>query len=41
MARLDNFRDKEFLDQITILNEISGSKDPEALPGLLELLKTL
>ena len=39
MARLDNFRDKEFLDQITILNEISGSKDPETLPGLLELLK--
>lgn len=40
MATLDDFREKEFLDQITILNEISGNKDPEALPGLLELLKT-
>lgn len=39
MPMLDNFRDKEFLDQITILNEISGSKNPDALPGLLELLK--
>ncbi len=39
MATLDNFRDKEFLDQITILNEISGNKSPEALPGLVELLK--
>lgn len=39
MATLDGFRDKEFLDQITVLNEISGSKDPEALPGLTELLK--
>ncbi len=40
MATLDGFREKEFLDQITILNEISGSKDPETLPGLVELLKT-
>ena len=40
MATLDDFRNKEFLDQITILNEISGSKNPEALPGLVELLKT-
>ncbi|NDV20385.1 response regulator [Pseudodesulfovibrio sp. JC047] len=39
MPMLNNFRDKEFLDQITILNEISGSKNPDALPGLLELLK--
>lgn len=39
MATLDDFRTKEFLDQITILNEISGNKDPEALPGLVELLK--
>ncbi|WP_419786613.1 HEAT repeat domain-containing protein [Pseudodesulfovibrio sp.] len=39
MAILDNFRDKDFLDQITILNDISGNKDPEALPELLELLK--
>jgi len=39
MSALDDFRNKEFLDQITILNEISGSKDPEALPGLVALLK--
>ncbi|QGY39053.1 response regulator [Pseudodesulfovibrio cashew] len=39
MAILDDFRNKEFLDQITILNEISGSKDPETLAGLVELLK--
>ncbi|BCS89420.1 HEAT repeat domain-containing protein [Pseudodesulfovibrio sediminis] len=39
MATLDDFRNKEFLDQITILNEISGSKAPEALPELVELLK--
>lgn len=39
MATLDDFRNKEFLDQITILNEISGSKDPETLPGLVDLLK--
>ncbi len=39
MATLDGFRDKEFLDQITVLNEISGSKDPETLPGLIELLR--
>ncbi|MEF2231429.1 MAG: HEAT repeat domain-containing protein [Pseudodesulfovibrio sp.] len=39
MAILDNFREKDFLDQITILNDISGNKDPEALPDLLALLK--
>ncbi|EGB15978.1 response regulator receiver and PBS lyase HEAT-like repeat containing protein [Pseudodesulfovibrio mercurii] len=39
MSPLDNFREKEFLDQITILNEISGSKDSEALPDLVDLLK--
>ncbi|AMK12860.1 HEAT repeat domain-containing protein [Pseudodesulfovibrio indicus] len=39
MAPLEKFREKEFLDQITILNEISGSKNTEALPGLIELLK--
>lgn len=40
MPTLDDFRTKEFLDQITILNEISGSKAPDALPGLVDLLKT-
>lgn len=40
MPLLDDFRNKEFLDQITILNEIAGSKNAEALPGLIQLLKT-
>lgn len=40
MASLDDFKNKEFLDQITILNEISGSKDAEHLPALVELLKS-
>lgn len=39
MSILEDFRNKEFLDQITILNEISGSKTPDALPELIELLK--
>lgn len=40
MSLLDDFRKKEFLDQITVLNEIAGSKDPSALPGLIDLLKS-
>ncbi|GAB7023849.1 HEAT repeat domain-containing protein [Salidesulfovibrio brasiliensis] len=40
MPLLDDFRKKEFLDQITVLNEIAGSKDPSALPGLIDLLKS-
>lgn len=40
MATLDDFRSKEFLDQIMILNEISGNKDSGDLPGLIDLLKT-
>jgi CheY-like chemotaxis protein len=39
MATLDDFRSKEFLDQIMVLNEISGDKDAENLPGLIDLLK--
>ncbi|WP_018124629.1 HEAT repeat domain-containing protein [Desulfovibrio oxyclinae] len=39
MSILDDFRSKEFLDQITILNEVAGSKDPQTLPGLIDLLK--
>lgn len=39
MGTLDDFRSKEFLDQITILNEIAGSKDSADLPGLVDLLK--
>ena len=39
MGTLDDFRNKEFLDQITILNEIAGSKDSANLPALVDLLK--
>ncbi len=39
MVPLDDFRNKEFLDQIAILNEIAGNRDSEALPGLIDLLK--
>jgi len=39
MATLDGFRDKDFLDQITILNDIAGSKDPQFLPGLADLFE--
>ncbi|WP_449243298.1 HEAT repeat domain-containing protein, partial [Desulfovibrio sp.] len=39
MGMLDGFRDMDFLDQITLLNEITGSKDIAALPGLLDLLR--
>jgi CheY-like chemotaxis protein len=37
MATLEGFRDKDFLEQITVLNDIAGSKDPAALPGLIDL----
>lgn len=37
MATLDGFRNKDFLDQITILNDIAGSKDPAHLPALMDL----
>jgi CheY-like chemotaxis protein len=37
MGMLDGFRDKDFLEQITLLNDIAGSKDSAALPGLREL----
>ncbi|MBI5520088.1 MAG: response regulator [Desulfovibrio sp.] len=39
MATLDGFRGKDFLEQITILNEISGSKDAQCLPGLMDLFE--
>ena len=37
MATLEGFRSKDFLDQITILNDIAGSKDPGNLPALIDL----
>ncbi len=40
MATLDGFRDKDFLEQITVLNEIAGSRDPELLPALIDLFET-
>ncbi|KAF0234359.1 MAG: response regulator [Humidesulfovibrio sp.] len=39
MSKLDGFRDKDFLEQVTTLNEIAGSRDSDALPGLLDLLE--
>lgn len=39
MATLDGFRGKDFLDQITVLNEVSGSKDAQHLPALIELFE--
>lgn len=39
MATLEGFRSKDFLDQITILNDIAGSKDPQFLPALIDLFE--
>lgn len=37
MNILDGFRDKDFLEQITLLNDLAANRPPEALPELLEL----
>jgi len=39
MGTLDGFRNEDFLDQITILNDIAGSKDTTFLPGLIDLFE--
>ncbi len=39
MNKLDGFHDKDFLEQVTILNEIAGSRDSSSLPGLLDLFE--
>ena len=39
MSKLDGFHGKDFLEQVTTLNEIASSRDSDALPGLLELLE--
>ena len=39
MSRLDGFHDKDFLEQVTILDEISSSRDSAYLPGLLDLFE--
>ncbi len=39
MATLEGFRSKDFLDQITILNDIAGSRDPQFLPALIDLFE--
>jgi len=39
MSKLDGFHAKDFLEQVTILNEIAGSRDSDALPGLLGLFE--
>lgn len=40
MSILTGFRQKDFLEQITLLNEVSGSRDSGALPDLLDLFET-
>ncbi|NDV24901.1 HEAT repeat domain-containing protein [Desulfovibrio sp. JC022] len=39
MSMLTDFREKSFLDKISILNEVATAKDPEELDGLLELFQ--
>jgi CheY-like chemotaxis protein len=39
MATLEGFRTKDFLDQITILNDIAGSKDAQFLSALVDLFE--
>jgi Response regulator containing a CheY-like receiver domain and a GGDEF domain len=39
MATLEGFRTKDFLDQITILNDIAGGKDAQFLPALVDLFE--
>jgi len=39
MSILDGFRDKDFLEQITLLNDLAANRPAEALPGLLELFE--
>jgi Response regulators consisting of a CheY-like receiver domain and a winged-helix DNA-binding domain len=40
MSKLSGFRNMDFLEQVTTLNDISGTKDSSALPELLELFET-
>ncbi|XPV75980.1 MAG: HEAT repeat domain-containing protein [Desulfovibrio sp.] len=39
MAKLDNFREKDFLDQVALLNEVAGSKDKGELDHLMALFR--
>lgn len=39
MAKLEGFRDKDYLEQVLLLNEISEEKDQAELDGLVDLLK--
>ena len=39
MAKLDNFREKDFLDQVAILNEVSGERDKNELDSLMDLFR--
>lgn len=39
MGKLDGFRQKDFLEQITVLNEIAGSRDPALIPDLVDLFE--
>lgn len=39
MSILTGFRDKSFLDQISVLNEVATAKDPSEMEGLLDLFQ--
>ncbi|MGE4504721.1 MAG: response regulator [Desulfovibrionaceae bacterium] len=39
MNKLDGFRELDFLEQITLLNELSGSASPDNLPALVALFE--
>lgn len=40
MSILDGFREKDFLEQITLLNDLAANRPAEALPGLLALFES-
>jgi CheY-like chemotaxis protein len=39
MSKLDGFHDMDFLEQVTVLNEIAGSRDSSSLSGLMDLFE--
>lgn len=39
MGALEGFRTRDFIEQITILNDIAGTKDASALPELMDLFE--
>jgi len=39
MSKLDGFHDKDFLEQVTVLNEIASTRDSSTLNGLMDLFE--